>query len=194
MEPLILFPDKIPMKNTHDQRKIPDRREEPATKTRDSWPLLKDYSMVFRARLCDQFTRDVARFSESVKIHEPQASEFSRFPIIEQHPMFYLMFQLFIYWRGALSICLWLVCLKFGGTLAYNNIMNFINKVFTSEQNLPLCNIFNQNVMKMLLMNVVNWSQTNSNLVFNTYFLLSGSCYAIFLEFLLENIFLNSSR
>ena len=94
------------------------------------------------------------------------------------------------------TVCfLVMVCLKFGGTLAYtgNTIMNFINIVFTNEQNVPY-NIFNQNVMKMSLMNVVNWSQTNCNLMFNIYFLLSGSCYAIFLKFLLlEYIFRNPS-
>ena len=42
--------------------------------------------MVFRAGSRDPCTRDVARFSESVKIHEPQASVFLRFPKIEQHP------------------------------------------------------------------------------------------------------------
>jgi hypothetical protein len=31
-------------------------------------------------------TRDVARLSESVKILEPQASVFLRFPKVEQHP------------------------------------------------------------------------------------------------------------
>ena len=42
--------------------------------------------MVFRAGLRDPCTRDVARFSESVKIHEPQASVILRFLKIEQHP------------------------------------------------------------------------------------------------------------
>ena len=44
--------------------------------------------------------------------------------------------------------------------------MNFMNIVFTSEQNVPH-HIFNQHAMKMSLMNVVNWLQTYSNLVFN---------------------------
>ena len=39
--------------------------------------------MVFRAGLRDPCTRDVTRFSESVKVHEPQASVFLRFPKIE---------------------------------------------------------------------------------------------------------------
>ena len=42
--------------------------------------------MVFRAGLRDPCTRDVARLSESVKILEPQASVFLRFPKVEQHP------------------------------------------------------------------------------------------------------------
>ena len=42
--------------------------------------------MVFRAGLRDPCTRDVARLSESVKILEPQASVFFRFPKVEQHP------------------------------------------------------------------------------------------------------------
>jgi hypothetical protein len=42
--------------------------------------------MVFRAGLRDPYTRDVARLSESVKILEPQASVFLRFPKVEQHP------------------------------------------------------------------------------------------------------------
>ena len=48
--------------------------------------ILKEYRMVFRARLRDPCTRDVARLSESVKILEPQASVFLRFPKVEQHP------------------------------------------------------------------------------------------------------------
>ena len=47
---------------------------------------LKKYRMVFRAGLRDPCTRDVARLSESVKILEPQASVFLRFPKVEQHP------------------------------------------------------------------------------------------------------------
>jgi hypothetical protein len=43
--------------------------------------------MVFRAGLRDPCTRDVARLSESVKILEPAASVFLRFPKVEQHPM-----------------------------------------------------------------------------------------------------------
>jgi hypothetical protein len=46
----------------------------------------KEYRMVFRAGLCDKCTRDFARLSESVKILEPQASVFLRFPKVEQHP------------------------------------------------------------------------------------------------------------
>jgi hypothetical protein len=42
--------------------------------------------MVFRAGLRDPCTRDVARLFESVKILEPQASVFLRFPKVEQHP------------------------------------------------------------------------------------------------------------
>jgi hypothetical protein len=43
--------------------------------------------MVFRAGLRDPCTRDVAKLvSESVKILEPQASVFLRFPKVEQHP------------------------------------------------------------------------------------------------------------
>jgi hypothetical protein len=42
--------------------------------------------MVFRAGLRDPCARDVARLSESVKILEPQASVFFRFPKVEQHP------------------------------------------------------------------------------------------------------------
>ena len=42
--------------------------------------------MVFRAGLRDPCTRDVARLSESVKIFEPQACVFLRFPKVEQHP------------------------------------------------------------------------------------------------------------
>ena len=42
--------------------------------------------MVFRTGWRDSCTRGVARFSEGVKIHEPQASVFLRFPKIEQHP------------------------------------------------------------------------------------------------------------
>ena len=49
--------------------------------------VLKEYRMVFRARLRDPCTRDVVRLSESVKILEPQASVFLRFPKVEQHPM-----------------------------------------------------------------------------------------------------------
>ena len=45
-------------------------------------------------------------------------------------------------------------------------IMSFVNIVFTSERNVPY-HIFNQNAMKMSLMNVVNWLHTRSNLVFN---------------------------
>jgi hypothetical protein len=47
---------------------------------------LKEYRMVFRAGLRDPCTRNVARLSESVKIPEPQASVFLRFPKVEQHP------------------------------------------------------------------------------------------------------------
>jgi hypothetical protein len=39
--------------------------------------------MVFRAGLRDRCTRDVARFLESVKILEPQASVFLRSPKVE---------------------------------------------------------------------------------------------------------------
>jgi hypothetical protein len=46
---------------------------------------IKEYRMVFRAGLRDPYTRDVARLSESVKILEPQASVFLRFPKVEQH-------------------------------------------------------------------------------------------------------------
>jgi hypothetical protein len=45
--------------------------------------------MVFRAGLRDPCTMDVARLSESVKILEPQANVFLRFPKVEQveqHP------------------------------------------------------------------------------------------------------------
>jgi hypothetical protein len=48
--------------------------------------LLKKYRMVFRAGLRDPSTREVARLSESVKILEPQANVFLRFPKVEQHP------------------------------------------------------------------------------------------------------------
>ena len=48
--------------------------------------VLKEYRMVFRAGLRDPCTRDVARLSESVKILEPQASVYLRFPKVEQHP------------------------------------------------------------------------------------------------------------
>ena len=48
--------------------------------------ILKEYRMFFRAGLRDPCTRDVARLSESVKILEPQASVFLRFPKVEQHP------------------------------------------------------------------------------------------------------------
>jgi hypothetical protein len=48
--------------------------------------ILKEYRMVFRAGLRDPCARDVARLSESVKILEPQASVFFRFPKVEQHP------------------------------------------------------------------------------------------------------------
>ena len=41
---------------------------------------------VFRAGLRDPCMRDVARLSESVKILEPQACVFLRFPNVEQHP------------------------------------------------------------------------------------------------------------
>jgi hypothetical protein len=44
---------------------------------------IKEYRMVFRAGLRDPCTRDVARLSESVKILEPQASVFLRFPKAE---------------------------------------------------------------------------------------------------------------
>jgi hypothetical protein len=44
---------------------------------------LKEYRMVFRVGLRDPCTRDVARLSESVKILEPQASVFLRFPKVE---------------------------------------------------------------------------------------------------------------
>jgi hypothetical protein len=47
---------------------------------------LKEYRMVFRAGLRHRCMRDVARLSESVKIPEPQASVFLRFPLVEQHP------------------------------------------------------------------------------------------------------------
>jgi hypothetical protein len=48
--------------------------------------VLKEYRMVyFRAGLRDPCTRDIARLSESVKILEPQASVFLRFPKVEQH-------------------------------------------------------------------------------------------------------------
>jgi hypothetical protein len=47
---------------------------------------MKEYRMVFRAGLCESCTRDVAKLSESVKILEPQASVFLRFPKVEQHP------------------------------------------------------------------------------------------------------------
>ena len=40
----------------------------------------------FPCRIACPCTRDVARFSESVKTHEPQASVFLHFPKIEQHP------------------------------------------------------------------------------------------------------------
>jgi hypothetical protein len=46
--------------------------------------LLKEYQMVFRAGLHDPCTRYVARLSESVKILEPQASVFLRFPKVDQ--------------------------------------------------------------------------------------------------------------
>ena len=42
--------------------------------------------MIFHAGLRDPCTRDVARLSESVKILEPQASVFLRFPKVERHP------------------------------------------------------------------------------------------------------------
>ena len=45
--------------------------------------LIKEYRMVFRAGLRDRCTRDVARFLESVKILEPQASVFLRSPKVE---------------------------------------------------------------------------------------------------------------
>ena len=51
--------------------------------------ILKAYRMVFRAGLRDPCARDVARLSESVKILEPQASVFFRFPKVEQHPKCY---------------------------------------------------------------------------------------------------------
>ena len=41
--------------------------------------------MVFRAGQRDPCTWDVARFSESVKIHPPAAGVFLRFPKISQH-------------------------------------------------------------------------------------------------------------
>jgi hypothetical protein len=47
---------------------------------------IKGIANVFRAGLRDPCTRDVARLSESVKILEPQASVFLRFPKVEQHP------------------------------------------------------------------------------------------------------------
>ena len=40
--------------------------------------------MVFRAGLRDPCTRNVARLSGSVKIHEPQASVFLRFPKVDK--------------------------------------------------------------------------------------------------------------
>jgi hypothetical protein len=42
--------------------------------------------MVFRAGLRDPCTWDVARLSESGKIHSPTARAFSRFPKVSQHP------------------------------------------------------------------------------------------------------------
>ena len=51
--------------------------------------ILKEYRMVFRAGLRDPCARDVARLSESVKILEPQANVFLRYPnveAVEQHP------------------------------------------------------------------------------------------------------------
>ena len=42
--------------------------------------------MVFRAGYPDACTWDVARFSESVKMHSPAARVFLRFPKISQHP------------------------------------------------------------------------------------------------------------
>ena len=42
--------------------------------------------MVFRAGYRDPCTWDVARLSESVKIHLPAARVLSRFPKISQHP------------------------------------------------------------------------------------------------------------
>jgi hypothetical protein len=39
-----------------------------------------------RAGLRDPCMRDVARLSESVKILEPQASVFLRFPKVKEHP------------------------------------------------------------------------------------------------------------
>jgi hypothetical protein len=48
--------------------------------------IIVEYRMVFPAGLRDPCTRDVARLSKSVKILEPQASVFLRFPKVEQHP------------------------------------------------------------------------------------------------------------
>ena len=42
--------------------------------------------MVFRAGLRDPCTWDVARFSDSVKIHSPAARVFLCLPKISQHP------------------------------------------------------------------------------------------------------------
>jgi hypothetical protein len=47
--------------------------------------ILKEYEW-FSVQDCVIHTRDVARLSESVKILEPQASVFLRFPKVEQHP------------------------------------------------------------------------------------------------------------
>ena len=48
--------------------------------------------MGFRAGLRDPCTWDIARFSESVKIHSPAARVFLPFPKISQHPA--LRFQI----------------------------------------------------------------------------------------------------
>jgi hypothetical protein len=55
-------------------------------KTAEGIPRALEYRMVFLAGLRDPCTRDVARLLESVKILEPQASVFLRFPKVEQHP------------------------------------------------------------------------------------------------------------